>query len=181
MRGTREVPECRAAASGSQQVDVRLAQLRGLLGESGKRLVDSAMDVLAIVGVRRGAQQHASVERCRRFQQCRRMVGRPSCRLWLDAAKAKPGQIKLIDQDIDRPVLSSPNSHLTARETKCSDCGQSPTTKRVIESSGHIAEESYHDGFHTAWTLTRTWARAARGYLLRCTRRCRTPFILLTV
>ena len=40
------------------------------------------------------------------FQQCRRMVGRPSCRLWLDAAKAKPGQIKLIDKDIDRPVLS---------------------------------------------------------------------------
>src|SRR5258707_6956957 len=34
---------------------------------------------------------------------------------------------------------------------------------------------------HSFWTLTRTWARAARGYLLRCTRRCRTPFILLTV
>ena len=31
------------------------------------------------------------------------MVGRPSCRLWLDAAKAEPGQIKLIDKDIDRP------------------------------------------------------------------------------
>jgi len=34
------------------------------------------------------------------------MVGRPSCRLWLDAFKVKPGQIKLIDKDIDRPVLS---------------------------------------------------------------------------
>ena len=31
------------------------------------------------------------------------MVGRPSCRLWLDAAKAQPGQIKLIHKDIDRP------------------------------------------------------------------------------
>jgi hypothetical protein len=41
----------------------------------------------------------------------------------LDAFKAKPGQIKLIDKDIDRPVLSSPNSQLTARETKCSECG----------------------------------------------------------
>ena len=61
MRGTCEVPECRAAASGSQHVDVRLAQLRGLLGESGKRLVDAAIEVLAIVGVRRGAQQYASV------------------------------------------------------------------------------------------------------------------------
>src|SRR5216684_5709023 len=37
------------------------------------------------------------------LQQCRRMVGRPSCRLWLDAAKAEFGQIELIDKDIDRP------------------------------------------------------------------------------
>jgi hypothetical protein len=29
--------------------------------------------------------------------------GRPSCRLRLNAAKTKPGQIKLIDKDIDRP------------------------------------------------------------------------------
>ena len=31
------------------------------------------------------------------------MVGWPSCRLRLDAAKAEPRQIKLIDKDIDRP------------------------------------------------------------------------------
>ena len=31
------------------------------------------------------------------------MVGRPSCRLWLDAAKAEPRQIELIDKDVDRP------------------------------------------------------------------------------
>jgi hypothetical protein len=31
------------------------------------------------------------------------MVGRPSCRLRLNTAKAEPGQIKLIDKDIDRP------------------------------------------------------------------------------
>jgi len=37
------------------------------------------------------------------LQRRRRMAGRPSCRLWLDAAKAQPGQIKLIDKNIDRP------------------------------------------------------------------------------
>src|SRR5882757_4283832 len=37
------------------------------------------------------------------LQQRRRMVSRPSCRLWLDTAKAEFGQIKLIDKDIDRP------------------------------------------------------------------------------
>jgi hypothetical protein len=31
------------------------------------------------------------------------MIGWPSRRLWLDAAKAQPGQIKLIDKYIDRP------------------------------------------------------------------------------
>ncbi len=31
------------------------------------------------------------------------MVSWPSCRLRLDAAKAQPGQIKLIDKDVDRP------------------------------------------------------------------------------
>src|SRR5205823_419683 len=37
------------------------------------------------------------------LQQRRRMIGRPSCRLWLNSAEAQPRQIKLIDQDIDRP------------------------------------------------------------------------------
>jgi hypothetical protein len=37
------------------------------------------------------------------LQQRRRMVGRPSCRLRLDAAKAELGQIKLIDKNVDRP------------------------------------------------------------------------------
>src|SRR5882762_1899190 len=37
------------------------------------------------------------------LQQRRRMVGRPSCRLSLNTAKAQPGQIKLIDKSIDRP------------------------------------------------------------------------------
>src|SRR6267378_2294608 len=37
------------------------------------------------------------------LQQRRWMVGWPSCRLRLDAAKAEPRQIKLIDKDIDRP------------------------------------------------------------------------------
>jgi hypothetical protein len=37
------------------------------------------------------------------LQQRRRMVGRPSRRLRLDPAKAELRQIKLIDEDIDRP------------------------------------------------------------------------------
>jgi hypothetical protein len=100
MRGTREAPECRAAASGSQHVDVLLAQLRG----------------------------HRS-----------------------------PG-----------PDCPRPNSHLTARETKCSGLRSSPTSKRVIESSGQIAEESHRRCFHTAWTLLGHGRMVARGYLLRC-------------
>src|SRR5437773_3415934 len=37
------------------------------------------------------------------LQQRRRMIGRPSCRLRLNTAKTQPGQIKLIDKNIDRP------------------------------------------------------------------------------
>src|SRR5258707_1743742 len=37
------------------------------------------------------------------LQQRPRMIGRPPCRLRLDAAKAQLGQIKLIDKDIDCP------------------------------------------------------------------------------
>src|SRR5436305_1338863 len=37
------------------------------------------------------------------LQQRRRMVSRPSCRLRLNTAKTQPGQIKLIDKNIDRP------------------------------------------------------------------------------
>src|SRR5947208_6633782 len=37
------------------------------------------------------------------LQQRRRMIGRPSCRLRLNAAKAQLGQIKLFDKNIDRP------------------------------------------------------------------------------
>src|SRR5882757_6840966 len=37
------------------------------------------------------------------LQQRRRMIGRPSCRLWLNTAEAQPRQIKLIDKDIYRP------------------------------------------------------------------------------
>src|SRR5882672_6218485 len=37
------------------------------------------------------------------LQQRRRMIGRPPCRLRLNAAKAQLGQIKLIDKDIDCP------------------------------------------------------------------------------
>jgi hypothetical protein len=106
MRGTCEVPEYRAAASGSQHVDVRLAQLRCLLGESGKRLGDAALRFLRLWVFDAEHSSTPPLIDVANFRQCRRMVGWPSCRLWLDAFKAKPGQIKLIDKDIDRPVLS---------------------------------------------------------------------------
>jgi hypothetical protein len=42
------------------------------------------------------------------LQQHRRMIGRPCCRLGLNAAKAEPGQTKLIDKDTTaRTGLSS--------------------------------------------------------------------------
>ena len=37
------------------------------------------------------------------LQQRRRMIGRPSCRLRLNAVKTQPSQIKFIDKYIDRP------------------------------------------------------------------------------
>src|SRR5213080_1728562 len=37
------------------------------------------------------------------LQQRRWMIGWPSSRLWLNTAEAQPGQIKLIDKNIDRP------------------------------------------------------------------------------
>src|SRR5258705_5778467 len=77
---TREAPECRAAASGSQHVDVLLAQLRG-----------------------------------------HRSAG-PDC--------------------------ARPNSHLTARETKCSDCGhrqrQSASSNPPAKSpKNHIIDDVF--------------------------------------
>jgi hypothetical protein len=80
------------------------------------------------------------------------MIGRPSCRLWLNTAKAQPGQIKLTDKNIDRPdriILGQ----LTARETTCSDCGhrqrQSASSNPPVKSQeNHIIERR----FHTVWT-----------------------------
>ena len=82
------------------------------------------------------------------LQRCRRMAGRPSCRLWLDAAKAQPGQIKLIDKNIDRPDRIVPRSLLGAigadrildsagvrirrlGKNICRRCRSSPTAERA--------------------------------------------------
>ena len=110
MRGTREAPECRAAASGSQHVDVLLAQLRG---------------------------------------------------------DRSPG-----------PDCPRPNSHLTARETKCSDCGHRqrqarhrilrPNRRRIISLTM----------FSHSLDPSRTWAHGCAGLLAALQR---TPSILLTV
>jgi hypothetical protein len=97
VRGTREAPGCRAAASGSQHVDVLLAQLRG----------------------------HRS-----------------------------PG-----------PDCARPNSHLTAGETKCSDCGLAnvkarhrilrPNRRRIISLTM----------FSHSLDPSRTWAHGCAGLL----------------
>jgi hypothetical protein len=82
------------------------------------------------------------------LQRCRRMAGRPSRRLWLDAAKAQPGQIKLIDKNIDRPDRIVPRSLLGAigadrildsagvrirrlGKNICRRCRSSPTAERA--------------------------------------------------
>jgi hypothetical protein len=97
MRGTREAPGCRGAASGSQHVDVLLAQLRG---------------------------------------------------------DRSPG-----------PDCPRPNSHLTARETKCSDCGhrlrQSASSNPPAKSpKNHIIDDVF-----TQPGPSRTWAHGCAGLL----------------
>jgi hypothetical protein len=81
------------------------------------------------------------------LQRCRRMAGRPSCRLWLGAAKAQPGQVKLIDKNIDRPdrivprsllgaigadrILDSAGVRIRLGKNICRRCRSSPTAERA--------------------------------------------------
>jgi hypothetical protein len=81
------------------------------------------------------------------------MIGRPSCRLRLNAAKAEPGQIKFINKDINRPdriilgqILFQPlgkQSALTAviANDKARHRILPPNHRRIIEGR-----------FHTVWT-----------------------------
>jgi hypothetical protein len=73
------------------------------------------------------------------------MVGRPSCRLWLDAAKAEFSQIKLIDKDIDRPnrivVAQIVIQTLREKKTLAAIIADNKTRHRFLRQ---ITEESYH-------------------------------------
>jgi hypothetical protein len=65
---------------------------------------ENQLDVALAFSLQAPAQLHpVEVAVDVNLQQRRRMVGRPSCHLWLKAAKAELGQVKLIDQHIDRP------------------------------------------------------------------------------
>src|SRR5258705_4822412 len=94
---TREAPECRAAASGSQHVDVLLAQLRG----------------------------HRS-----------------------------PG-----------PDCPRPNSHLTARETKCSDCGHCQRQSASSNPPANRRRIISLTMFSHSLDPSRTWAHGCAGLL----------------
>src|ERR1700738_4217152 len=84
------------------------------------------------------------------------MVGRPSCRLRLNAVKAEFGQIKLIDKDIDRPDRSVLGQIVFQAFRKqralATVIANHKARHRILPQ---IAEESYHRGerFHTGWTL----------------------------
>src|ERR1700687_6042426 len=79
------------------------------------------------------------------LQQRRRMIGRPSRRLRLDAVKAEFGQIKLIDKDIDRP------DRVIFAQIFIQPLGKQRALTAVIANDKtrhpilrHIAGESYH-------------------------------------
>ena len=90
------------------------------------------------------------------LQQRRRMVGRPSCRLRLNAAKAELGQIKLIDKDIDRPdrivlgqIVIQP---LGKQRALTAVIANDKARHRILPAKSrknHIIEAR----FHTGWTL----------------------------
>src|SRR5712671_5948527 len=81
------------------------------------------------------------------LQQRRWMVGWSSCRLRLDAAKAEPRQIKLIDKDIDRPdriiLRQIVFQSLWKQRALTAVIANDKARHRIVRQ---IAEESYHWG-----------------------------------
>src|SRR5882757_6598967 len=81
------------------------------------------------------------------LQKRRWMVGWPSCRLRLDAAKAEPRQIKLIDKDIDRPdriiLRQIVFQSLWKQRALTAVIANDKARHRILRQ---IAEESYHWG-----------------------------------
>src|ERR1700731_229860 len=81
------------------------------------------------------------------LQQRGRMVGWPSCRLRLNAVKAEPAQIKLIDKNIDRPdrIILSQIVFQAFRKQRAlaTVIANNKARHRILPQ---IAEESYHRG-----------------------------------
>src|SRR5580704_11110154 len=81
------------------------------------------------------------------LQQRGRMVGWPSCRLRLNAVKAEPAQIKLIDKNIDRPdrIILSQIVFQAFRKQRAlaTVIANDKARHRILPQ---IAEESYHRG-----------------------------------
>jgi hypothetical protein len=81
------------------------------------------------------------------------MIGRPSCRLRLDAAKAQAGQVKFIDKGVDRPdrivlaqIVIQPFGKQSALTAVVAN------DKARLESSAKSLENHIIEGrFHTAW------------------------------
>jgi len=82
------------------------------------------------------------------------MVGRPSCRLRLDAAKASPARSSSSTKtSIAGPDYPPPNSLPVAREQRALTAviANDKARHRILRQ---IAEESYHWGrFHTVWVI----------------------------
>jgi hypothetical protein len=99
------------------------------------------------------------------LQQRRRMVGRPSCRLRLNTAKAQAGQIKRIDKNIDRP------DRVILGQIVIQPLGKQHTLTAVIanDKARHRILPSNHRRivslrrFHTAWVKRRHVRCASRS------------------
>src|SRR6267378_6116190 len=91
------------------------------------------------------------------LQQRRRMVGRPSRRQRLDTAEAELSQVKLINEDIDRP------DRIVIAQIVIQPLRKQSALAAIIahhkarhQSPRQITEESYHPRrFHTAWVKSR--------------------------
>jgi hypothetical protein len=85
------------------------------------------------------------------------MVGRPSCRLRLDATKPELSQIKLIDKGIDRSgriVIAQIVIHTLREQNALAAIIANNKARHRIPRQ--ITEESYQPRrFHTAWTQIR--------------------------
>src|SRR5664279_1790383 len=92
------------------------------------------------------------------LQQRRRMVSRPSCCLRLNAAKAQPRQIKLIDKNIDRPdriVLGQIVFQPLGKQSALTAVIANDKARHRILPTNRRRIISFEGRFHTVWTHQR--------------------------